>query len=394
MIVVTRTLSQVDLGIYYAAAAYPQLLSRVFDFGLPHAARYFLLRYPNHIAYLCKISVVISALSFPIIAGLFVSIQFLPLELGEIGQTISAHWFLLTTYCVVLVLNSIFNGLVISIEKYTILLFALSAPYAIFILVILYKANYGVLDVDDVLLQLLVSELLVMSLYAIPIVRYFKYERQIQERPFHWRNVILYALKIFPNGLLKTLTTRLDRVILSFFATPTFIGQYSVLVTIRDIGILPITTYGQVFMNDLTRAIKEKTANITRMVDRRLLSILGIYSIGFLFFLLIQDFVLNLFFDEGVDAQLRLMSGVLCLTVIPNALVGFITYVYLVLNKAEHVSIASAISLFVFYTIVFVGNSFIGMDIFFYASVFSALVGFGYLFLFYRKMKNSFGKLK
>jgi O-antigen/teichoic acid export membrane protein len=386
MIVIIRNLSSVDLGLYYASAAYPQLLSRIFDLGLPHAARFYLLRFPNQALFLGKLIAVFSLTIFPFIAFIFLFLDRLPMEADEISMQISQNWIVLSIYCLLLILNTIINGLIISIEKYKALLFAFTLPYVIFILIILYKANVGALSVNDILLQLMISELIVLIIYVTAIAKFFVKLNEVKSKDFRWKDVMIYALKIYPNGVLKTMTTRLDRVVLSLIATPAFIGHYSVLMTLRDIATIPITTYGQTFMNELSNSLKSGRAGIRKLVDKNLLWILVIYTLGFFIFVLFQDFFLKLLFRELTDGNLYTMSLVLMISAIPNVLLAFIHYFFLAANKPLHISVSSAIAAISFYGFVILAHQKIGSDSFFYASLVSALIGFSYLFLHSRAL--------
>ena len=392
MIIVTKSLSSVDLGLYYASAAYPQLLSRIFDLGLPHATRFYLLRFPNQVRYLSIIIAVLSAAVFPFIACIFLFLDRLPLEIEEISYEISRNWIVLSIYCLVLILNSIFNGLIISLEKYRTLLVASTIPYAIFIAMVGYAAYAGTLSVSNILVQLMISELIILVICLTPIVRMVLKSTEKAPHEFGWREVVMYGLKIYPNGFLKTMTTRLDRVVLSFIASPVFIGHYSVLVTLRDIATIPVTTYGQTFMNEMAKSIKrvkngiEERGGIKKMMNKSLLWILGIYTVGFVGFLVLQNFILNLFFHDLSDPKIYLMATMLVISAIPNVLLAFIHYWFLAVNKPQHISISSALALVSFYGFVGLTYQSMGSDSFIYASVISALVGFSYLYFYYRAL--------
>src|SRR5688572_25985504 len=124
MLVVTQNLSSESLGVYYASSAYPQLLARVFDVGLPHAARFFLLKFLNQSYLLSKLLVAFLTSVFPFIAVVFLFLGRLPAESSEINTALSTNWFLLASYCLLLILNSILNAAVVSLEKYNTFLFA------------------------------------------------------------------------------------------------------------------------------------------------------------------------------------------------------------------------------------------------------------------------------
>lgn len=384
MIVITRNLSGVDLGLYYVSAAYPQLLSRVFDLGLPHATRFYLLKFPNQALFLCKLIGAFSVAIFPFIACIFLFLDYLPLEVEEIARQVSEDWVILSFYCLLLILNSIFNALIISIEKYKTLLLTSTIPYFIFIMVILYDANQGTLSVHYVLLQLLISEAIILLLCLTPIISFIRHAGIATRREFRWKDVVVYSLKIYPNGLLKTMTTRLDRIVLSFIATPVFIGQYSVLVTLRDIATIPVTTYGQTFMNELLNRIKLAKGGIKKLVDTNLIWILCIYASGFFVFLIVQDYFLKLFFDDLEGTKIYTMSLMLVVSAVPNVLLAFIHYFFLVVNKPQYVSLSSGVAICCFYGFIVLTYGQIGSDSFFYASIVAPLVGFIYLFLYYR----------
>lgn len=389
MIAITRTLSSADLGVYYASAAYPQLLSRIFDLGMPHAARFYLLKFPNQVRYICKLVAITAIGISPFIGCIFLFLHRLPIEVNEISFQISENWIVLSIYCLLLILNSIFNAFIISLERYKMLLITSTLPYLFFIGIIFYKANSGSITVTDILVQLAASELIILLLCMIPVIRAIKQTKKVA-RPFNWKDVMKYALKIYPNGLMKTMSTRFDRVVLSFIATPVFIGQYSVLMTLRDIGTIPVTTYGQTFMNELSKAIRltqeglKEKGSIKKMIDKNLLYILALYSGGFIAFLFLQEYLLALFFHDLSDDKIYLMSAVLMISAIPNVLVGFIHYFFLTMNKPLHISISSGLALASFCGFVAVTYKNLGSDSFFYAAVVSAVVGFIYLFIYYR----------
>lgn len=386
MIVITRNLSGVDLGLYYVSAAYPQLFSRVFDLGLPHTMRFYLMKFPSQALFLCKLIGVFSLTIFPFIACIFLFLDYLPLEVEEISRQISESWLILSFYCLFLILNSIFNAMIISIEKYKTLLLTSTIPYLIFIAVIFYKANNGTLSVHYVLLQLLISESIILLLCLTPIIKFIGEVGRDIRREFRWKDVIIYALKIYPNGLLKTMSTRLDRIVLSFIATPVFIGQYSVLVTLRDIATVPVTTYGQTFMNELSNRIRLAKGGIRKFVDTNLIWILCIFASGFFVFLFLQDYFLKLFFVDLADTKIYTMSLMLVVSVIPNVLLAFIHFFFLVVNKPQHVSLSSAAAIVSFYGFIAMSYGRIGSDSFFYASIVGPSVGFIYLFLYYRTL--------
>ena len=384
MIVITRYLSKVDLGVYYASAAYPQLLSRIFDLGLPHAVRYYILQVPSAARFIVKLVLIFSLfISLPIMI-IFYFIEKLPLESGEISFILSDNFVVLGFYCVFLIVNSIFYCIVISFEKYNAVLLTSTLPYLIFIVAIMIQFNIFHLEVGDILFQFLVSEMVAFLIYSIFIAKIITNNNahtvQLSLRSL---DVFKYALQVYPSGFLKIMTTRLDKVILSFIAAPVFIGYYSVLMTIRDISIFPITSYGQVFMNNLSMAFKMKGQGIQKKIDKSILGILILYSAGFVVFLFVQDIVLKLFFKEITNDTYR-AAFFLLLSAIPLALLSFLSTIFLITNSPKHVSFASIIGIGTFYGFVSLFYGWLGSDSFFYASVLSVLAEFIYLFVNYR----------
>jgi O-antigen/teichoic acid export membrane protein len=378
MIVVTRNLSGTDLGLYYVSAAYPQLLARIFDLGLPHAARYYMLKFPNQVYFLTKYIALFSLAIFPFIACLFLFIDLLPLESGEMSAEISRNWLVLSAYCLLLLVNSIFNALIISLEKFRTLLLTFSLPYIVFILVILLRASAG-LEASEVVLQLLVSEVIVFAIGVVAMMRFIREAGTGHKRVFGWRQLLLYAFKIYPNGFLKAMATRLDRVVLSFIASPVFIGQYSVLVTVRDIALVPVATYGQLFMNELSTRIRTAKRTVGRFLGVNLLWIFLIYSAGFLIYLPIQEFVLEFFFKESSNPELYTMGLVLALSAVPHVLLAFIHYFFLSVNGPQHISVSSLLAMISFYGFVALTYGYLGSSSFYFAAFVSPLVGLAYL---------------
>ncbi|SRR5260221_2714470 len=382
MIIVTRNLSSFNLGVYYVSAAYPQLLSRVFDFGLPHAVRYFMLSVPSANRTIMKMLLSFPFLIFLPIFAFFYFIDSLPLEAGEIGKQMSDNVLSLSFYCLLLIVNSILNSILLSFEKFKTLLVSSIVPYCFFIVIIAHKASLSELSVSDVLLQLSISEVITLMIYLFSVATIIK---QKSEEPLTLKmvDVIRYALRIYPNGFLKVITTRLDRVVLSFVATPVFIGYYSVFMTIRDISIVPVTTYGQVFMNQLSEFFKSKKDGLVALLNKNLMLVTIVYTLGFITYLLLQDVVLGLFFKELTHSLLQ-ASFVLFLSIIPLALLSLLSSFFLVANRPSDISWSSVIMIVVFYSIVYLSYDRLGSESFLYASVLSTL--FGFLFLFF-KMK-------
>lgn len=382
MIVITRYLSPVDLGVYYSAVAYPQLLSRVFDFGLPHAVRYFILQSPAAGFFIVRMVLLFSLLVTLPILIIFYFLEFLPLESYLIIDCISGNFIVLTLYCVLLIVNSIFNAIIISFEDYRALLLSSTIPYLIFIVVVIVQFYRSYLDVNGILLQLLISELVILFIYSLFTIRKIK-QFNVAGIPGDGLKIFKYALQIYPSGLLKVLTTRLDKVILSFIADPVFIGYYSVLMAIRDVSIFPITSYGQVFMNKLSRAVKGGVAGIQRMIDMNLVVIFAIYVGGFLMYLMIPHFALSLFFRDLTD-EIYQAAFYLFISIIPLALFSFLSNVFLTINKPRYISYSSLISVAIFYIFILSLYKLIGANSFFYASILSTISAFIYLFIYYK----------
>lgn len=392
MIVVTRSLSGADLGTYYAAAAYPQLFARIFDLGLPHATRYFVLKLPGEAKRIIKITFIFSLLVFPVMAVVFYLLQHLPLEAGEILRAISENWLILSIYCLLLTINSVLNAFVISLEKFKILLLSLTLPYVVFILIILYKVLASYLSVRDVLIQLLISELIIAIIYLGSLHKIIRESKQQSVPSLRWKMLMKYGLEIYPNGLLKTMTVRLDRVILSFIASPNFIGYYSVLMTLRDIAIVPVSTYGQLFMNHVAKIMMEGKQTLQGLVHKNILAILAIYTLGFLTFILFQDFILKLFFKQVSEDMYR-ASFFLVLSVVPLALVSIMSNVFMVTNHPSIVSWSSLVTIIVFYLTILLLYKQMSSQSFYYAAITSAAAGFGFAYArFHRKRNDLIGK--
>jgi O-antigen/teichoic acid export membrane protein len=387
MILVTRTLSAVDLGVYYVTAAYPQFLSRVFDLGLPHATRYYLLRFPNQVSYLVKMVTVSAAMVFPLIAITFYLIAHLPLEGDEFSAQLSQSWLLLSFYCLLVMVNSILNSLLLSVEKYSPIVLAFTLPYIVFIAAVSVEAFLGPVSAGAVLLQLTISEVIIFLIYGIFVFRMMGGAAP-REYGFGWSDVMAYAIRIYPNGFLKAMSARLDRVVLSFIASPVFIGQYSVLVTLRDIAIIPVTTYGQTFMNELTARRKSNITSVRKFVDRNLLWIAIIYAGGVGVFIALRDLMLSIFFKQ-IDNDLRVLSMILSISVIPTVLLAFIHSYFLATNRPQHISLSSALLMLSFYGFIGVGSGVLGSQAFAYASLSSAFVAFGYLLVLYWRFEGS-----
>ena len=391
MIVVTRSLSGTELGTYYAAAAYPQLFARIFDLGLPHATRYFVLKQPGQVNSIITIAFIFSISVFPVIAVVFYSLQHLPLEAAEILSAISENWMILSLYCLLLTVNAILNAFLISLEKFKVLLLSLTLPYIVFIAIILYKVLSSDLSVRDVLIQLLISELIILLIYAGSLYKSRK-DKQEGVPSLQWKMFMQYGLKIYPNGLLKTMTVRLDRVILSFIAPTNFIGYYSVLMTLRDIAIVPVSTYGQLFMNHVAKVIQQGKETLQDLVHKNMWIILAGYTLGFLTFILFQDFILKLFFKHVSEGMYR-ASFFLILSVIPLALTSILSNVLMVMNRPSIVSWSSVISIIVFYLTILLLYERISSQSFYYAAIISAAAGLCFTYGIFRgKRIHSNGK--
>jgi O-antigen/teichoic acid export membrane protein len=381
MVLVARFLSNTDLGVYYAAAAYPQLLSRIFDLGLPHAVRYYILQDPYTSRSVVKVVFLFTfAISLPVTAFFFF-LDHLPLESGEILSAISHNYFVLSLYCVLLVVNSIWLSIVLSFEKFQAVLITSIVPYIIFIAAVATQYYLFELEVNDILFQLFISEFVALVIYLMFILRVVN--QQEKSVPIKVIELMRYALHVYPSGFLKVLTTRLDKVVLSFIAAPAFIGYYSVLMTIRDISIFPITSYGQLFMNKLSQALKNKSEKVNKLVDINLLGILLIYAGGFAMFLLVDNFIIALFFKE-VNAEVLRAAFFLLLSIVPLALSSFLSYVFLTINRPKYMSYSALWSTIGFYGTVYLCYDKLKSDSFFYASLLSTLIGFLYLFIHYK----------
>ena len=384
MILITRFLSGVDLGAYYATAAYPQLLSRVFDLGLPHAVRYFVLQVPAATGFIIRSVMLFAALIFLPIFCIFYFLDTLPLESEEIVQLIAASYFLLSVYCVVLIVNSILNAIILSFEQFISSLLSSTLPYvvSITILVMLHYSADG-LQAHDVLVLLLITEGSIFAIHISFILKKIHFASwHHPEAHISIREIFAYAFQIYPSGILKVIVTRLDRVVLSFLASPVFIGYYSVLMTIRDTSIFPVISYSQIFMNKLSGILKTTQLAVRRLLYKNLIAVAGLYLAGFLLFLLLQDIALRFFFKEQqVSSELYTASYFLSLSTIPLALTSLIHTYFFTSNNPRYISISSLFTIITFYGFVLLSYGKTGSNSFLYASVFSAATGFIYLFI-------------
>ena len=376
MIVVTRALSSIDLGIYYGATAYPQLLSRFFDLGLTHAARYYILMVPEARQFIIRLLLIFSLIVFVPIFLIFFLFERLPLDTSEIISAVGENYFILSVYCVLLIINSVLNSIVLSLERFKALLWTAIMPYAFFIIIVIYKASFLTLDVNDVLRQLLISEILLLAIYLVAVLDLFRSDGK--KTLLTAKEIFRYALKIYPNSFLKPITTRLDRIILSFIATPTFIGHYSILMTLREVSILPVTTYGQMLMNKLSGLLKNNRDQISKLMTKSLIVIFLIYTAGFGVYFLIKDFVLHLFFKE-VTSDMYITSYIILLSAIPLALFSLLTYYFLVTNNLAPISWAILASVIVFYVVIFLGFKNLGTNVFSLAMLVSTIFSFSFL---------------
>ena len=384
MIVVTRTLSSNELGIYYGVTAYPQLFSRFFDLGLTHAARYFILMVPADRLFIIRLGFLFSLGAFVPIFLIFFLLERFPLDTSEIISVVSENYLILSIYCLLLLINAVLNSILLSLERFKTILWTAIIPYAVFIVIVLYKATYLTLDVKDVVIQLFISELLLFTIYLIGLSDIFK--DKSKTRSFSLKEFFKYAMKIYPNSFLKPITTRLDRIILSLIATPTFIGYYSVLMTLREVAILPVTTYGQVLMNKLSGLIKKDKKETHKLMNRSLITIFLLYSAGFVCYLFVKDLVLHLFFKE-VTPEMYQASYVIFLSIIPLALVSLLANFFLVTNKPSFISRSILVSIIVFYGVVFLGFKILEGYSFTLAVLFSTTSSF--IFLVIAKRRKS-----
>ncbi len=382
MIMVTRVLSSVELGLYYAAAAYPQVLSRLLDFGMPHACRYFILTQPHARRFIVRLTFLFSlAVAIPIFL-VFLFMYHLPLESSQLVEKISENHFVLSLYCVLLIVNSILISVLISVERIKTFLVSSVIPYVVFIGVVAYKAQKSILEVDDVLLQLLISEAITLVIYSISI-SFMPKTGANNVAVIGLKGVVSYALKIYPTGMLKAITTRFDRVVLSFIAPPAFIGYYSVIMTLRDISIVPVSSYGQIFMNKMSSALRTTGIGAIRILNYNLLLITIIYLCGFLLFIPLEQHLMNFFF-KGLNTDSFKGSLFLIFSTVPYALFSFMSFYFLVTNRPVQVSISTIVMLATFYPIIFVFHKSVGTETFFYASAFSTTCALFYLLAYYR----------
>lgn len=388
MIVVTRTLSSMDLGIYYGVTAYPQLFSRFFDLGLTHAARYFILMVPADRLFIIRLVFLFSLGVFAPIYVVFFLLGRFPLDTSEIISAVSENYLILSVYCLLLLVNAVLNSILLSLERFKTILWTAIVPYTVFIVIVLYKATYSTLDVKDVVIQLFISELLLFTIYLIGLSDIFK--DKTKTRSVRIKQIFSYSIRIYPNSFLKPITTRLDRIILSLIATPTFIGYYSVLMTLREVSILPVTTYGQVLMNKLSGLIKKEKKEVHKLMNRSLIIIFLLYSAGFGCYLLVKDFVLYLFFKE-VTIEMYQASYFIFLSIIPLALFSLLTNFFLVTNKPSFISWSILVSILVFYAVVFFGFKILEGYSFTLAVLFSTTVSFIFLVIAKRKKSRSAG---
>lgn len=380
MILVTRLLTGTELGVYYAAAAYPQLFSRVIDFGLPHAVRYYMLQHPSSgRVMLSLIGRFVLIVTVPVLL-VFYFVERLPLESPHISAGLQKNFVILALYCIFLTVNSILLSIVISFERFKAILLANTIPFIIFIVLTVSEYYFHELTSDDVLMQLLISETATLTIYFSAIL--LSGNLKAGQDSIEIRNVLRYSIQIYPSGFLKVLTTRLDKVILSFLAPPVFIGYYSVLMTIRDTSIFPISTYGQMFMNKLSKAFAEGREAITRDINRNLIAVFIAFVLGFIVYLVLQELILRLFFRE-VTPELMKVAPYLLVSTVPLALISFLSNVFLATNRPRFVSYSSVLTILVFYGFVFAGFETLGVQTFFFASVLSTSIGFLYLLLVY-----------
>jgi len=376
MIVVTRALSSIDLGVYYAATAYPQLLSRFFDLGLTHAARYYILMLPEARQFVIRLLMIFTLVVFVPIFLIFFLFERFPLDTSEVITAVGNNYFILSVYCVLLIINSVLNSIVLSLERFKALLWTAILPYAFFIIIVIYKVSFLTLDVNDVLQQLLVSEVLLLAIYLVALMDLFKSDGR--KTSLTVKEIFKYAMKIYPNSFLKPITTRLDRIILSFIATPTFIGHYSILMTLREVSILPVTTYGQMLMNKLSGLLKNNREQISKLMTNSLIVVFLIYTAGFGVYFLLKDFVLHLFFKE-VTTDMYLTSYIILSSAIPLALFSLLTYYFLVMNNLPPISWAILASVVVFYLVIFLGFKNLDNNVFSLAVLVSTIFSFSFL---------------
>lgn len=378
MIIVTRNLSAPDLGVYYGTTAYPQLISRFFDLGLTHSCRYFILMVPSARPFIIKLILLFSLGVFAPIYLVFFLLKSSSFDTSGILLVLSQNYISLTAYCVLLLTNSILNSILLSLERFKVLLWVSTIPYIVFILVVLYKVFFYSLDVKDILIQLLISELLISAISLIGLMDLFKINKEMTSLKV--REVFIYAIKIYPNSFLKPLANRLDRIVLSFIATPAFIGYYSVLMTLREVAILPVTTYGQVLMNKLSLLIKRGTSDSYKLMYKPLFITLLIYLAGFGIYFLFKDLVLHLFFKH-VTLELYHISYLIFLSIIPLSLFSLLTYYYLVSNRPSTISWAIFIGIILFYAVTFLCFQVLRNQSFSLAVLISTTLSFGVLVL-------------
>lgn len=388
MITITHVVSSFDLGIYYAVSAYPQLLSRAFDMGLPHASRYFMLKIPNQRVRIIKlVSSLLGMITFAVLGSFFLLTQF-EIESNDLIDKLSDNYLVLCFYCLGLIVNSILNAILLSFERLKGILIASTVPYVVFICIISYKYYYGVLEINDLFLQLLVSELIMTLIFLVSLRKLLLVSSPDEAETIGVGDLMRYASKTYAGGLLKTITTRLDRVVLSFIASPVFIGYYSVLMTLRDICIVPATSYGQVFSNRLSAVMKNSESNLERAVGSKLVILTAVYSLGLVIFLVIQRPILGIFFEVVTD-EIVFASRFIMLSTIPVALISFLLFVFLIMNKPEHFSISSVIMIITCYSMIYWLYPRMDGNAFLVASVASPFVGLIYSLFYFRRLTKA-----
>jgi O-antigen/teichoic acid export membrane protein len=244
--IVARLLGLAEFGQLAAIVAFVAIVSRINDLGLPGSVSYHFRREPgslpsllrvvgSNFAWCCVVAVAIAFLA-----------PHLPLPFAGDLERSTGLRFALAGYLAVSTPAIILPGLLTAAGDYSSYvrltnLDALAQAILVLTVILVFGASY-----QPIIAALAVEQALAIGVYLWYLRRY---RRRAPEVLLPVREAYTYGLRLQWGVIMKLISSRADLLIVSALLPVTQVGLYSVALSLRDLGLLPQSTYAAPFMN-------------------------------------------------------------------------------------------------------------------------------------------------